>query len=121
MVVGDAAHQVNAIHGGGVGEAMRSGILAGNVAAKAVEAQDYSSEFLGQYEQEWLSTDGKRLGKLVKLRQVVEALSDKDLDFLADQLKGDDIIELAKANKYKMLAKILAKRPSLMRLIPKLI
>ncbi|MFO7872806.1 MAG: NAD(P)/FAD-dependent oxidoreductase [Candidatus Undinarchaeales archaeon] len=115
MIVGDAAHQVNAIHGGGIGEAMLAGKIAGKTGAEAVKKEDFSNNFLKEYHEKWFEEGGKKLKKLVNLRKVIESLSDKDLDFLAKELKGEKIIELAMGKKYSSLAKILAKRPSLLR------
>jgi len=121
MVIGDAAHQVNAIHGGGIGEAIRAGQIAGEVASKCVKSGDCSAAVLKEYETKWYEERGNRLAKLVKLRAVVEELKDKELDYLADQLSGEDIIGLAGAKGYAKFAKILAKKPSLLRFIPRLV
>lgn len=120
MVVGDAAHQVNAIHGGGVGEAMYAGKILADVAAKAIKDGDVSRERLSEYEKLWNEARGKKLRKLVLLREIVESLSDEDMEFLAEQLSGDDIINLISAKKFSTLAKIIVKRPSLLRLVPRL-
>ena len=120
MVVGDAAHQVNAIHGGGIGEAMKAGQIAGEVAAKCIKQGDCSALALKEYDRRWDEERGERLSKLVKLRTVVEELTDKELDYLADQLSGEDIIGLAGAKGYMKFAKILSKRPKLLRFVPRL-
>jgi digeranylgeranylglycerophospholipid reductase len=121
LIVGDAAHQVNAIHGGGIGEAIKAGQIAGEVAAKCIKSRDCSASALKEYDIKWYEERGNRLTKLVKLRAVVEQLKDKELDYLADQLSGEDIIGLAGAKGYAKFAKILAKKPSLLRFVPKLI
>ncbi len=121
MVIGDAAHQVNAIHGGGIKEAIIAGRIAGKVAAEAVKKGDASKEVLKKYEDEWYSTEGNNLKRIVKLRRVVEQLSDDDLNFLAENIDGDTIIKLTQASKFTALAKILSKRPSLLRYVPLLL
>ena len=42
-VLGDAAQQVNPIHGGGISLAMRAGVIAAQVGAKAIKANDVSA------------------------------------------------------------------------------
>lgn len=121
IVVGDAAHQVNAIHGGGISEAMKAGQIAGKALKSAVDSGDYSRKSLQIYDEEWNSTEGKRLNRVVALREVIEKLSDKDLDYLADHLSGEQILDVTRAKQFTLLAKIFGKRPSLLRFIPKLL
>ena len=49
MLVGDAAHFINPITGGGIAAAMKSGMFAGQVASEAISAEDYSENFLQRY------------------------------------------------------------------------
>ena len=49
MLVGDAAHFINPITGGGIAAAMKSGMFAGQVASEAIIANDYSENFLKKY------------------------------------------------------------------------
>ncbi len=121
IVVGDAAHQVNPIHGGGIAEAYVGGVLAARVAAEAKEAGDYSETFLSRYNKLWWKERGDMLNNVLKLRMVVESISDKDLDWLATELKGEDLVEFSKAQSFRLLAKILMKRPGLIGLARKLL
>jgi len=116
MIVGDAAHQVNAIHGGGIHEASVAGMIAGRVAAEAVKKGDFSEKALMRYEKEWRERRGKVLHKIVKLRQTIEKLSDEDLNMLAENLTGEDLVEFAKGRRFVKLAKILMRRPHLMQI-----
>ncbi len=121
IVAGDAAHQVNPIHGGGIAESFVGGRIAGKVAAEAKEAGDYSEGFLSRYNDRWWDERGTMLSKVFKLRLVVESLSDEELNFLADNLKGEDLIEFSKARGFRMLAKLLMKRPGLVAKARKLL
>jgi digeranylgeranylglycerophospholipid reductase len=121
IAVGDAAHQVNPIHGGGISEAFVGGRMAGEVAAEARQAGDYSEAFLSRYNERWWKERGDMLSKVLKLRLVVENLSDDDLNFLAENLKGEDLIEFSKARGFKLLAKLLMKRPGLIAQARKLL
>ncbi len=121
VVVGDAAHQVNPIHGGGLKEATIAGQIAGDVIVKAIKAGDVSREFLSQYNEIWWKERGYTLERVQKLREVVEKLSDQDLNMLAETLTGEDIIEFSRGNKLIKLGKILLKNPKLLLLAKKLI
>jgi digeranylgeranylglycerophospholipid reductase len=121
MVAGDAAHQVNPVHGGGMGESWIGGRLSGEVAAEAIKKRDCSKEFLCRYNKLWWEKRGKKLKSLLRLREVIESLSDDDLNWLVDYLKGEDIIEFARSSGFGKFAKILVKRPKLMKLARKLV
>jgi digeranylgeranylglycerophospholipid reductase len=121
IVIGDAAHQVNPIHGGGISEAFVGGRLAGEVAAEARQAGDYSESFLSRYNERWWKERGQTLNKILKLRRVTESLSDDDLNWLSQNLKGEDLIDFSKARGFAMLAKLMMKRPRLINLARKLL
>ncbi len=121
MVVGDAAHQVNPIHGGGISESFVAGRIAGQVAAEAREARDFSEAFLSRYNKRWWKERGDMLRKVLRLRMVVEGLRDEELNWLAENLRGEDMIEFSKARGFAMLAKLLMKRPRLIGLARKLV
>jgi len=116
VVVGDAAHQVNPIHGGGVKEAQIAGKIAAEVIAEAIEKNDTSSKMLSKYNKIWWEQRGKELEKVQKLREVIEKLSDEDLNFLAEHLTGKDLIDFTHGKNLIKLAKILLKRPGLIKL-----
>ena len=120
MIVGDAARQVNPIHGGGVPEAYMAGRIAAEVAAEAVKANDFSKKFLKKYDDVWNRERGNRLRKILKLREVMESMSDDDLNWLIDYLKGDDLIDISRSSGFTRFAKILMKRPKLIKLARKL-
>ena len=121
MIVGDAAHQVNAIHGGGVYEGSIAGRIAGEVCAKAIEKGDVSEKALREYEIRWREKRGEALMRIYKLRQAIELLSDEDLNMLADNLSGEDIIELTKGKRFEKLVEVLMKKPELIEVAQKLL
>ena len=121
MVIGDAAHHVNAIHGGGIAEAFVGGKIAGEVASEAIKTGDTSKKALSDYNKRWWDERGNKLKKIIKLREVVESLSDDDLNFLAEQLEGSDLVGFASARGFGKLAKIMMKRPKLLLLARKLL
>lgn len=121
LVVGDSANQVNPIHGGGIPEAIQAGRIAGEVIVKALEEGDTSEERLKEYNKRWWETRGKKLKKIEKIREILEELSDDDLNFLAENLKGEDLVGFSKGKRLEILGKVLLKRPRLIKLGRKLI
>lgn len=121
MVVGDAAHQVNPIHGGGISEAYIAGKIAGEIVVEAMKAKDFSKNFLDNYNKIWWRERGDKLQKLVKLRQVAESLSDDELNWLADYLTGEDLVNFSHSSGFKRLATILMHKPKLIKIARKLL
>jgi digeranylgeranylglycerophospholipid reductase len=121
ILAGDAAHQVNPIHGGGIGESFMAGRIAGQVTAKAIKNGDVSKKALSEYNKLWWKERGEKLKKLVKLREVMESLSDEELNWLVDYLSGEDLIEFARSSGLKKLGIILMKKPKLLVLAKKLL
>lgn len=115
-VVGDAAHQVNAIHGGGMHEATSAGKILADVVAEAIKKGDVSQEALSPYNKLWWKARGEKLLKVQKLREFFDKLSDDDMNMLADSLNGDDLLAMAKGSKVAGLTKILIKKPKLLTL-----
>jgi digeranylgeranylglycerophospholipid reductase len=112
-VVGDAAHQVNPIHGGGLKEATIAGEIAAKVISKCIKNGDVSKRALSEYNRIWWSQRGKKLRMVEKLRHVTEKLTDDDLNMLVKELTGDILSELTRGNKFSALAKVLMKKPKL--------
>ena len=120
IVVGDAAHQVNPIHGGGLKEATFGGQIAGDIIIEALKKGDVSQRGLSEYNKIWWKERGNFLKKVQKLREVVEKLSDNDLNMLAEALSGEDIVNFTRGNKILKLGKVLIKNPRLITLAKKL-
>ena len=120
MIVGDAAHQVNPIHGGGIAESFVAGRMAAQVAVQAIKKGDTSKKALSEYNRLWWKERGESLQKLVMLREVTESLKDEELNWLAGYLQGEDLIEFARSSGLKKLGLILMKKPRLIKLAKKL-
>ncbi len=118
MIVGDAAHQVNPIHGGGISLALGAGMIAGEVASEALEKGDVSRETLYKYQERWSEEYGSRLKKLLKLRLFIEKLSDKEFELFAEKLTAEDVVRLTKPD-YVFMIKILAKNAPRMAVLAK--
>lgn len=83
MLVGDAAHQVNPITGGGIVPAMVAGKIAGQVAARAVAAGDVRAKSLQEYPRRWHKAEGKNHQIFYKLKNYIYKLTDGELDAIA--------------------------------------
>ncbi len=116
LVCGEAAHHVNPIHGGGIKEAIISGQLAAEVISDCLKKNDVSEKTLSKFNGLWWEKRGEKMRKIEKLREVVEKLSDKDLNDLVDILKPGDIIEFARGSKLSVFAKTLMRKPKLISL-----
>ncbi len=122
LIVGDAAHQVNPIHGGGIGIAMEAADIACDTAIKAFKAKDFSHEFLQQYNSHWYEKRGNKLKAILKKRMMFENLKDKDFETLAESVTGDDILKLTEGDLVgaaKVVTKKLIKYPGLVRVMLK--
>ncbi len=105
MLVGDAARQSDPITGGGIINAMRAGVIAGEVAAELVPQGDLSREALKIYEDRWRDTIGKRIGKNCSVKELFVGLTDSDLNGLVHSLEGEDVSNLQLKDLLKLLAK----------------
>jgi len=121
LLVGDAAHQVNPIHGGGIAESITAGRIAASVIDEALQKGDTSARTLDKYNKVWWKERGEKLRKIEKLREVVEEMDDETLNFLASELSGRDLMEFTRGNRLGKLAKILMKKPGLVLLARKLL
>ncbi|MCC7165807.1 MAG: NAD(P)/FAD-dependent oxidoreductase [Anaerolineae bacterium] len=91
LALGDAAGQPSALLGEGIRWAIRSGILAGEVAADALAANDVSEAFLARYERQWRKTYGKNLRIAALINKRIAAWDDAQWDEgieLLDQLSA---------------------------------
>lgn len=88
MVIGDAAHQVNPLTGGGISSALAAGKIAGSVAAEAVKDNDFSAKRLNDYKKQWNASYGKDMKRLYRLKEWAVQLTDEDYDDIAQSLDG---------------------------------
>jgi flavin-dependent dehydrogenase len=92
--VGDAAFQVNPIHGGGIGAGMRAGIILAEVAKVAIARNDTSANRLWNYNVRYLTGFGTRLASLEIFRRLLQSVSDEDMNFGFQKriLEADDLM-----------------------------
>ena len=82
MLVGDAAHQVNPVSGGGIISGMIGGMIAGEVATEAVRANDLSR--LAEYQRRWHKRLGWRHEVFYNIKEAIADFSDETLNSIAE-------------------------------------
>lgn len=80
LVVGDSAGQVKPISGGGVIFGGICASIAGEVASKSILEGNTGESFLKTYEVKWRGRIGRELRNALFIRNLLNALSDRDLD-----------------------------------------
>ncbi|MEA3342814.1 MAG: NAD(P)/FAD-dependent oxidoreductase [archaeon] len=115
LAIGDAAHQVNPLHGGGLAESSHSAQIVAKVIIDAVESGDTSNRTLCQYNKLWWKKRGNCLKKVEKIVKIVDKLTDSELNMLPQSFTGQDIADITDGKVHK-LVKILLKNPRLITL-----
>lgn len=110
MLVGDAAHQVNPISGGGIVSGMYAGMLAGQVAAKCVKNGNWTRNKLIEYENEWHTTVGKDHERFYRIKLYIDQYDDNKLNKLALELSR---IPLTQLNLLRIFTIVLKTNPKL--------
>jgi len=98
LVVGDAASQVKPTTGGGIIFGLLCARIAGEVAYEAIENQDFSEKFLSRYQFQWRKLIGFDLAVMLKLRKMLNRLSDNKTDKiinLCTRLEMNKVLEEA--------------------------
>ncbi|MBW6515373.1 MAG: NAD(P)/FAD-dependent oxidoreductase [Candidatus Cloacimonetes bacterium] len=88
MLVGDAAHQVNPITGGGIKQAMIAGKIAGETAAEAIRKDDCSAKALKPYSQKWEKALGSKHRFMYSIKEKVLYASDERLNKISEMCKN---------------------------------
>jgi len=86
MLVGDAAHQINPMTGGGIVAGMKGGWIAGQVAADAIQNDDYSEKGLLEYPKRMRKDFGKNHERFYKIKEATEKLTNEELDSIAEKV-----------------------------------
>ena len=81
IIIGDAACQVNPIHGGGIGSSMMGGVKAGEVIIKALEKGDVSREALWPYTGMFMELYGAKQAGLDIFRMLLQRLTNKEMNY----------------------------------------
>ena len=94
LLVGDAARQIDPMTGGGVANACMASKIAGKVIADALEASDFSKEFLTAYDKGWRAKFENGLIRDWIAKEKIATLTDDVFDKVIDSLKEVDIDRL---------------------------
>lgn len=125
MLVGDAACQVNPIHGGGIGSSLLGGAHAGHVASEALENNDTSITALWKYNSRYHQSYGKKQAALDVFRWFLLTITNDDIDFAFRKqiIKASDLLDTSmtgeahfgKGEKFKRLISGFGKLPLLLK------
>ncbi len=86
MLVGDAAHQINPMTGGGIASGMRGGKIAGQIASIALEKSDFSKQFLMKYPKRMFKEFGNNHNRFYRIKESIHRLEDDDLSYIAEKV-----------------------------------
>jgi digeranylgeranylglycerophospholipid reductase len=81
VIIGDAACQVNPIHGGGIGSSMMGGVKAAEVIIKALENKNVSRENLWPYTGMFMEAYGAKQAGLDIFRMLLQRLTNKEMNY----------------------------------------
>ncbi len=83
ILVGDAAHQVNPMTGGGIVSAMKGGRIGGEVVVEALDAGNYSEKFLQKYNKLIRKDFGDTHQRFYRIKETISSLTDDELNRIA--------------------------------------
>lgn len=81
VIVGDAACQVNPIHGGGIGPSMKGGTIAGKTIIDAIEKDNVSRIGLWAYNGNYMEVYGLKQAGLDIFRKLLQSSDDEELNY----------------------------------------
>jgi digeranylgeranylglycerophospholipid reductase len=81
VIVGDAACQVNPIHGGGIGSSMMGGAKAGEVINEALEIGDVSREGMWSYTGKFMEVYGAKQAGLDIFRMLLQRMTNEEMNY----------------------------------------
>ncbi|TFF95989.1 NAD(P)/FAD-dependent oxidoreductase [Candidatus Thorarchaeota archaeon] len=104
MLVGDAACQVNPVHGGGIGSSMLGGALAGLTASDALEKNDTSMKALWSYNPRYMEIYGAKQASLDVFRWFLLNVTNEDINFAFEKgiIKASDLLDTSMTGKMKI-------------------
>lgn len=111
LIVGDAARVVDPLTGGGIGNAMITGKMAAEVAAKAIAAGDTSKAALMPYDEAWRTSKmGQALERNYRIKEYFITLSDEKMNILARSIAG---INFSKITVMALIKELVTRNPKL--------
>ncbi|MBU4486091.1 MAG: NAD(P)/FAD-dependent oxidoreductase [Candidatus Delongbacteria bacterium] len=117
MLVGDAAHQTNAVTGGGIINAMKAGRIAAEVASESIKVNDVSSKILSSYDKKWHKKQGKANHKFYFVKNIIENIEDETLNSITEKLNK---LPFEKRTLINIFKQVLIKHPKIILELPRL-
>jgi len=98
--VGASARFTNPLHGGGTGPALFSGYLLGKNIANALKENAEIEDTLLEYQEEFKSSrQAKEHQSAYKVKEVIQKLTDDELNLVIDAISKDEWLEIMKLRK----------------------
>jgi digeranylgeranylglycerophospholipid reductase len=104
IIIGDAACQVNPIHGGGIGSSMMGGVKAAEVIINALEKGDVSREVLWPYTGIFMELYGAKQAGLDIFRMLLQRLTNKEMNYGMQHhlITDDDLLKTSMGEDLKL-------------------
>jgi digeranylgeranylglycerophospholipid reductase len=109
--VGDAAHQADPLHGGGINLGMIAADLAVQVAVPAIRRGDVSAKALRAYEEAWNERFGRQHDALYRIRKMLATVREDRLNGLIETASK---LPLAEMSLGQIMLAVLKDHPSLL-------
>jgi digeranylgeranylglycerophospholipid reductase len=116
ITVGDAAHMINPLSGGGIVNAMKAGRLAAEVGAGALAAGDTSAARLSRYHDAWMEMLGDDHIRFHRLKDALSKFDDAFFDTLARTVNS---IAYEKRTLRRIFGSALMHHPALLPVVAK--
>jgi len=96
MICGDAAWFPNPISAGGIGPGLIGGVMAGETAVQAIEANDFSEKQLWQYNLDFVNHYGNKTAGLEVFRMYLQTLNNDQINYgMRHFLSSDEATEIS--------------------------
>ena len=104
IIIGDAACQVNPIHGGGIGSSMMGGVKAAEIIIEALKKDDVSRETLWSYTGIFMKEYGAKQAGLDIFRMLLQRLSNEEMNYGMRQhlITDDDLLKTSMGEDLKL-------------------
>ena len=104
IIIGDAACQVNPIHGGGIGSSMMGGVKAAEVIDEALTKDDVSREALWPYTGIFMELYGAKQAGLDIFRMLLQRLTNKEMNYGMRQrlITDEDLLKTSMGEDMKL-------------------
>jgi digeranylgeranylglycerophospholipid reductase len=104
LIVGDAACQVNPIHGGGIGSSMMGGAKAGEVINEALDREDVSREGMWSYTGKFMEVYGAKQAGLDIFRILLQRMTNEEMNYGMEHhlITDDDLLKTSMGEDVKL-------------------